>query len=277
MQKLLSAGFYRLSRSAAFWAFAAFSASCGALSAFSTYLNQPEAGQEFSIFGFAFFIPMFSAPFTAVVLGTEFSDNTVRNKIIAGHKKSAVYFSYIAVAALASAAMCVLSAAVHFAVGLPLLGLVKIPFAEFALFFAVGILSTVAMTVLTAVITLSTHSRAVAAAVCAVLAAAAISLSANIGLRLKETEYLSVTDLEAIEISGELSGSDGWLIPDPDYPTPEQRKTLELLFDIQPGGAAAQSAWLEVERPLRVIIFEALWILLHTAAGYLVFKRRNIR
>lgn len=70
MQKLLSAGFYRLSRLAAFWAFAAFSAACGALSAFSTYLNQPEAGQEFSIFSFAFFIPMFSAPFTAVVLGT---------------------------------------------------------------------------------------------------------------------------------------------------------------------------------------------------------------
>ena len=150
MVNLISAGLYRLSRSKAFWAFAVFSAVCGAMSAISTFINSPEAGQDYSLFSFAIFIPMFAAPFTAVVLGSEFSDNTIRNKIIAGRTRAEIYFSYIAVSATVAAAMCVLSAAVHFVVGLPLLGLPSLSLAELTLLFLIGILSTVVMAVFAA-------------------------------------------------------------------------------------------------------------------------------
>ena len=129
MSNLISAGIFRLFHSAAFRVFCIYSAACGVLSAVWNFLKMPEAGQEYSIFSFAIFIPMFSAPFTAVILGGEFSDSTVRNKIISGRTKT---------------------------------------YAEFALLFVAGILSTVTVTVLTAVITLCTHSRAAAAAVCTV-------------------------------------------------------------------------------------------------------------
>lgn len=277
MQKLISAGVYRLSRNMAFWFFAAFSAVCGALSAISTYINQPEMGQEYTIFGFSFFIPMFAAPFTAIILGTEFSDKTVRNKIIVGHTRAEVYFAYMTVSALASAAMCVLSAAVHFVVGLPLLGTLRISFAEFALLFSVGILSTLTMTVLAAMITLCTQSKALPAAVCAAAVIAMIVSGAEIELKLKESEYLSVSDLEFVEINENLPDLGDRLIPNPEYPTPEERKALEFLYDFLPGGAAVQSVWLEVERPLRVIGFEALWLAVPTAAGYIVFRRRNLK
>ncbi len=277
MLNLMSAGFYRLSRSTAFRIFVLYSALCGALSAVSTCIYQPETGQEFSLFGFAIFIPMFAAPFTAVILGSEFSDNTVRNKIIAGHTRAEIYFSYIAVAALASAAMCVLSAAVHFIVGLPILGFTEMPLSELALFFAIGILSTAAMTVITAVITVCTHSRAAAAAVCAVAATAMIVLSAEIGLLLKESEYLTASDFEAVTIYGDGLTQDDRLIPNPNYPTPQERERLEFLYDFLPGGAAVQCVWLEAEHPARVLGFEILWLVLPAAAGYFVFEKRNLK
>lgn len=247
------------------------------LSAVWNFLKMPEAGQEYSIFSFAIFIPMFSAPFTAVILGGEFSDNTVRNKIISGRTKTEAYFSYVAVSAIAAAAMCLLSASAHFVVGLPLLGMIRISCAEFALLFAAGMLSTVTVTVLTAVITLCTHSRAAAAAVCTVAVVFMISSCADIDLKLKEKEYLNVSNLEILDIYGADPPPEDLLIPNAEYPAPEERKRLELLYDLLPGGAAVQSVWLELERPARVFGFEALWLILPTAAGWLVFKGRNIR
>lgn len=71
--------------------------------------------------------------------------------------------------------------------------------------------------------------------------------------------------------------SNDLLIPNSDYLTPEERKTLEFFYDFLPGGAAVQSVWLRLERPARVIGFEAAWLAFPTAAGYLIFRRRNIR
>ena len=65
---------------------------------------------------------LIQAPFLSVYLGTEFSEGTIRNKLVAGHSRPAVYLSNLILCAIAGVLLCLGYIAAVLAVGLPLLG-----------------------------------------------------------------------------------------------------------------------------------------------------------
>lgn len=99
MSNLLSAYFSRLWREKIFWIALAFMFVFGAFDAtnrysFAAYL---EPGATFALedycFSFHWVIGVVSAVVSTLFLGREYQDGTLRNKLIAGHSRAAVYLS----------------------------------------------------------------------------------------------------------------------------------------------------------------------------------------
>ena len=119
MRNLLHANFSRLFHSGAFraalaaeFAYALFIIG---VTFYSTYVNE---GGRFGLeepllfaFGIAGMIPvpmLIQAPFLSVYLGTEFSEGTIRNKLVTGRSKTAVYLSNLLACMMASVLLAVL-------------------------------------------------------------------------------------------------------------------------------------------------------------------------
>ncbi len=100
MRKLLSADFYRLGRDKAFWigALAMLAYTVGAmLSNCHQAMEDVESGFPYALetfyFVYALLIGLLISVFTSLFLGSEYSDGTIRNKLVVGHKRSDVYLS----------------------------------------------------------------------------------------------------------------------------------------------------------------------------------------
>lgn len=94
MSRLLRANFMRLKFSLAFWVCVIVSGFSGFFLMLMSYFGS--YGQPFDISVFFFcgtMLMWLMAAFIPLFIGTEYSDLTIRNKLIAGHTKTAVYFS----------------------------------------------------------------------------------------------------------------------------------------------------------------------------------------
>lgn len=94
MAKLLQANFFRLRRS---WPLLLCMSGAFALSVIFM-LNMFRSSSESHSLDAAFlqhflFLPILHAAFISLFLGVEYQDGTLRNKLIAGHSRAAVYFS----------------------------------------------------------------------------------------------------------------------------------------------------------------------------------------
>lgn len=94
MSKLLRANFARLKYSLSFRVCVIISVFAGLSNIFMTYITAP--GQLFSLVSFFFCgsnVMLLAAAFIPLFIGTEYSDLTMRNKLVVGHTKTAVYLS----------------------------------------------------------------------------------------------------------------------------------------------------------------------------------------
>jgi hypothetical protein len=57
-------------------------------------------------FRYAEYILVLEAVFCSIYIGTEYSDGTMRNKVIMGHPRHSIYFSYLIVSVVAGIMMC---------------------------------------------------------------------------------------------------------------------------------------------------------------------------
>ena len=110
MRNLLSAGFTRLGKNTAFYLTAGallIIAAVMMLTAGRTALRNTSDyvyTLEQHYFDLAGYMGFFLAAFIALFIGTEYSDGTIRNKLIVGHARTNVYLSNLLVCAVASAA-----------------------------------------------------------------------------------------------------------------------------------------------------------------------------
>lgn len=74
------------------------------------------------LFGYALFAGFFTSIFCSLFIGTEYSDGTLRNKIISGHTRESIYFSNLFTSVVAILILCIVYLVVVVAVGVPFMG-----------------------------------------------------------------------------------------------------------------------------------------------------------
>ena len=97
MSKLLSANFIRLKKDKFFWSGLVFMLAAGIFFPVMRYMDMRQTQTinriDNGFFGCALFIGIVMAVFCSLFIGTEYSEGTIRNKIIIGQKRGTVYLS----------------------------------------------------------------------------------------------------------------------------------------------------------------------------------------
>lgn len=130
MNRLLSANFTRLRKSKIFWLGVIAMTGFGAFLPISNYMDkiryQEITDYEYTtpfdsvLFGYALAIGVICAIFISLFLGTEYSDGTIRNKLIVGKTRASIYFSNLITNIAAALFMCLCYLGSVCAVGIPL-------------------------------------------------------------------------------------------------------------------------------------------------------------
>lgn len=277
MNKLLSAGFARLWKSKLFWACAIFNLGlaiwfCCDLSYYNTTYNQ--VTKLDSIFyqyliSMMVIIPMF----TAIFIGTEYSNGTVRNKFIVGHSRLSVYMSNLIVCCTAN---LLITAAFIFGClvfGIPLLGFFSAPIKDTAFLIFSSFLTVIALTALITAVAMLLQNKA-ASAVTSIIAVLVLFLSASvIDQKLHEPELQA--SYIALDENGEFKVGDPE--PNPLYVGGTTRDILEFFDDFLPTGQAIQMSNFNIERSARWWYLSLIFAAASTGIGFTLFHKKDLR
>lgn len=277
MNKLLSANFARIWKNRAFQIAALLMVAMGIIFPVTAYEDMKRNGYIYTLderfFCFAALIGVILAVCCSLFVGTEYSDGTIRNKLVVGHTRIAVYLSNLAVCAAAGILLCAVSMAVAAVVGIPLLGFFQGGAKTILLFSLCTFAGAMAYTALYIWISMVCSSKAVAAVICILCAFFLIFFSTYINSALQEPEtwpaYVYASESGAMEEDSEM--------PNPSYVSGRRREVYEFLNDFLPTGQSINILQGTLETPGRCIAYDGIIFLAATGAGMLVFKRKNIK
>lgn len=275
MPNLLRANVSRLQKDRVFWLLAAGMVILGGFLPVSSYLNARVAAwyEKLENGFFAGVIPMalVMAAFTALFIGTDYSDGTLRNKLIAGHRRGQIYLANLIVCLLAGALLLAGHLLVYFCVGAPLLGMFTCG-AEKVLGYALASLMTVAaFTALFVLVAQLCRNRAYAAVMCLLLAVVLLFAGVWVVARLDEPEMSP----PAYEYTG------GTFVqhaeePNPRYLRGAARDICEFLRDFLPGAQAVQITNMDAVHLGRMMLYDLAILLGAAVTGMARFRKKDL-
>ena len=275
MRKLLAASFSRLWKEKIFW-FVFLIMSIGSV-CFNwigyNEINNPQIYVEDMIFcmlpmsGFVF------ALFISMRLGTEFEEHTIRNKLVVGYNRTQIYFAEYITCMVAS--IILLGIMLLFATVFGLLlslelqsGWMEIVFLLFCCVLIASVFSAMFVG-----ISMNVGAKATSLVV-SIVFLFAILLLASFCINALAEEPMAYSN---ITITVEDGVQFGDIIENPAYVDGTQRTVYELIADILPTGQAIQLNNLEFERAVRWPVFSLIMLVIATVAGYIPFRKRDIR
>ena len=275
MRKLLTASFSRLWREKMFWfafAFMSIGSVCynwigyNEITKVDVYVEDMMFCMlPMAAFVFAFFISM--------RLGTEFEEHTIRNKFIVGYSRTQVYFAEYITCMVASMILLGIMLLDSTSFGLLLSLEFRSSWHELVLLiFCCVLIASVFSAMFTAII-MNIGSKATSLVVSVVLLFA-ILLMASFCINALAEEPMTYSN---VVITVENGVQFGDLIENPAYIDGTQRTVYELIADILPTGQTIQLNNCEFERATRWPVFSLMMLVIATVAGYIPFRKRDIR
>lgn len=260
MRKLLAADFAQLLRDKVFWAAFAFMIVSTAILVVSTHnmiaLDNYAPGTwtaETSMFCMLPSVGIVNAIWLHLFIGSDYDEGTIRNKFICGHTRRAIFFSHWLIAS--AGALIILAASL-------VLGTVLS--AHYFQTFALDVsnlcwlfLSCAMLTVAYAAINVALAmniSRKASSVVCGMIVMIGMSTF---------TSFLEV-ELSSVLVSG-------WT------PVTLKDHLILLLYDLLPSGQCSQINAMMFDHLARWPLYSLILIVLVTAAGFLLFKRKDIK
>lgn len=207
----------------------------------------------------------------SLFVGTEYSDGTIRNKLIVGHTRTGIYFSNFVLCAFAAVLMYLITLIAAFALGIPLFGFPQIKLPVFLLYFCDGLLLCIAYAALYNMISMLCSSKSHTTIICILLAFFTLIAGVILLQMLNAPEKIPFAELS---INGEVSVEE---IPNPHYLTGMKREIYQLFYDLLPGGQSLQLLNLEVLHPFRIAVLSLSVTVLSGAAGAFLFSRKELK
>lgn len=287
MNNLLRADFARLKKSKVFWlasiAVLIISAlNCVDMGRRALSNQSADPPLEYICFNLGPFIPIFVAAFVSLFLGTEYAEGTMRNKLVIGHKRPAIYLANFITCGFASVVMC-LAWHIGSLAGLPLLGVWKFGVATWLLYVLLSILFTLAICAVFCLISHLWMSKAIVSVFAIILSLILIFTGSSLYNRLLEPEetrdYVMAVDAE----TGDMQIIPSEARPNPEYIAEPMRTVCKITLNSLPTGQAilmanvTDSSQEMLVMPLMQPIASAAMISLLTAVGIILFSRKDVK
>lgn len=275
MNKLLSANLMRLWKNRCFLGSMLFMLFAGILIPVR-WASMKQPGSIFPLennfFGCALFIAVILSFFCSLFVGTEYSDGTIRNKIVVGHKRRDIYLVNLFTNMIAGLLLCAVFFIAYLCVGIPLLGFFETEIKIIVLFVGIVILLAFACCALFTMAAMVFSNKAGTVTLCLL----------SVFLMLLAGTYLQAR-LSAPKMIPRYSLSvDGAVVQEKMeknqiYLEGTEREIYQFLYDFLPGGQVLQCTSMEAENPYRLPAYSAIIFVLTTSAGILIFSRKDIR
>lgn len=279
MSKLFRANFTRLWKGKAFWVCMFFSFLDAMHTIVMRYIN-------FKLYG-DIFLPKENLPFQETIMvflysavligffvGTEYSNRTLRNKLIIGHSRGAVYFANLIVCAAASVIIHTVYVLTTLLIGFAIFGNFIGTAEKFLWLYIVSIIIVTAFASMFMPISMLIAKKSAGVTV-AIITAFVLSMTAieidsslnnfimNESHTLLEAKGMTEDiqlDINTIEVSG------------------NQRKIYEILYEILPTCHVIQLQYGDLtEHSAKIPLCSAAVITVTTAFGVLIFRRKDLK
>lgn len=273
MSRLLSSGFVRLFKNKLFWTGIIVSAVLGICAAYTKYTEEIEGfptDLSYVLYSYAYIAAIALAVISPMFSGTEYSDGTIRNKIIAGHKRINIYFSNMIFSAVSTLFFVLCYVIPYTILYLILVGHCETPLSQLFLYFGLSLLSLLALCAIFNAVVMLVAKKAAAAVSCLLLAAAAFMAALMIYARLSAPEYYSDYTMS---VDGEIVSVEE---RNSRYLTGTKRIVYEIAYDILPTGQLWQVLTLEVKRPGAAAAYALVLCIVITTAGVFVFQKKDL-
>ena len=287
MSNLLRANFVRLKKSKVFWLAAAAMLILSAMGCIDNGLQalanpNPDPPLEYLCFDMGPFIDIFIAVFVSLFLGTEYSDGTIRNKVVIGQKRAAIYLANLITCGSASTVMC-LAWHIGSLAGLPILGVWSFGIVTWLMYVLLSILFTLAICSVFCLISHLLTNKAIVAVFAMILALALIlagsSLYNNLLAPEETRDFITAFDSD----TGNMQIIPSESRPNPEYIAEPLRTVCKIALNSLPTGQAILLASITdseqemLTMPLLQPCASVVIILLATAVGMAAFKRKDIK
>lgn len=274
MSKLLAAELSRMKKSRCFIFSMIFMLVLGLLMPLLQLKNMKQYGLsimiESTFFTYAVFIGVLLAVFASLYIGTEFSDGTIRNKLIVGHNRTSIYLVEGLVTMIAGCLMCLTYIIIYTLLGIPLLGFFTIDFTILILFILCSFMMSFAYAAIYTMIAMLIQNKALTSVVC-ILGAFILLIGATyINSQLNQPKTYEAYSFNSGG-SGELE-----IIENPRYLTGLKRTAYEFLYDFLPPCQAVQLSDMSAAHPWLMSLYSFLIILFVTPIGIYQFKKKDI-
>lgn len=276
MSRLLSAGFTRLWKNALFWAGIFLTAGFMIFVMLLNYRDMAKYDIHYTVdtffSGYFMFVGVFTAIFTPLFLGTEYSDGVIRNKLVIGHSRIHIYLSSLIVCFVSTVLLCAACALAALALGVPLFGSPTIPLPQLMAYIGMGIMEVAAFSGIFTMITMLCPNKSASATLCTIGFFVMLFAAIYVMNRLEAPEFLEGYELAA---DGSIVQTEPY--PNPHYLQSTARAVFTFLQDFLPTGQGFQLAAQHTAPRLLLPLYSLLITAGTTLAGILAFRKKDLK
>ena len=234
MIKLLKAGFFRLKKDIIFYLFIFLTIGMAGFMLYRYYNNNiifkntylDEIVNEFIIY-----IGFFIAIFISIFVGKEHSQGIIRNKIIVGHSRIAIFLSNLIISIVVSIFGELIYLIIVLLIGIPLFGQMKMTLTQFLMTMLNTTLIIISFCTIYNFIAMLCSDITLSAGICIILFIAMFIAQASFALTANSNKYITST-------FGDENGNSHIISqePNPNYPGDEKVKQARIFYLAIPQG-----------------------------------------
>ena len=276
MRRLLRANFSRLMKNKLFWILTGIELFFGALFPVLHYMDNMDenAGwtMDSTIFIYALFVPLMVSLLTALFIGSDYSDGTIRNKLIAGHVRRKIYAANLISNVEAAFILCFAFGLSHICAGTPLLGWFVSDVKTIILYLLVTFAMTAACIAIFTLISMLCSNKAYSVAGCILVIFMLLFVGVRITAALNEPETYGAYSYMSEGVMVEEDET-----PNPNYVSGTKRQVYMFLNEFLPGGQILRLSSMNAEHPGRYAVYDGIIFALTTGCGIFLFKRKDLK
>lgn len=279
MNKLLKANFSRLKKETSLWLVAGGTLGLVIAQMIDWALQNSKLDAavqhntlDASLFELIPFIGIIYALFIAPYLGKEYSDGTIRNKLVVGHKRGYIYLANYITCFVGTLFIYSMIFIGGFAVGVPLLGGWQGEISTLITYILMGVFFTASLASILTMLCMLCSKRSVSAVLAIILAFVLMLIASIVYNALCEPE----TTREFISFS--MDGVElGDPIPNPVYVSGVRRTIYEFLMQFLPTGQGVLIANKEITNSVLNIIYSIATTVVVNICGIIAFKKKDLK
>lgn len=282
MRNLLSANFLRLRKSFVFWLGIAYQFVVGLIAVGTRWREMHEMSGYFPhadniLFSGALFMPIVAAVFIGLFIGTEYSDGTIRNKIVVGQSRWAIYLANLITCSVALVLMHLAFLLAVVAVGFPLVGNLEKTPQELLLLAALSLMTVLALGALFLLLVMLVTKKSIAAVAVLLLGFVLMMSAMVIDNKLDEPKFYTTVSSRSTDEEGNIQVQESGKERNTNYLEGTKRKVYVFLNDFLPGSQFLQFSKQELTSPVRLPLYSLVILLGTTACGVVCFGRKDLK